>query len=298
MLNFKPVTIDDIKSLQVFFDKVNFRNCDFSFSNIFCWQNSYNTTYAIESDFLFIHFKTHGRPGYLFPIGDGNLKKAVECLETDAQERKIPLQIFAVTQEMFDLIEKIMPGKFIYKKDRNWSEYIYSSGDLISLVGKKYQAKRNHINKFKRAYSWEYLPITREIIPDCLKLYKQWCAENGNCNSESSLVEECIATHKAFDHFEQLGLIGGALQINGEILAYSYGQPLGKDTFGIHAEKSLYEIDGGFAMINQQFAEYNCAGYPYINREEDLGLGSLRKAKLSYHPTILLEKGFIYKKNE
>ncbi|GHV30251.1 hypothetical protein FACS1894177_02510 [Bacteroidia bacterium] len=298
MLDFKPVTINDKEAIQNFFDKTDFRNCDFSFSNIFCWQNSYNTTFTIEDDFLFLHFKTQGHPGYLFPVGEGDLKKTIERLDLDAQEREIPLRIFAVTQEMFDLIEKNMPGEFIYKKDRSWYEYIYSSEDLISLVGKKYQPKRNHINKFKRTYSWEYLPITGEIIPDCLKLYRRWCAENGGCNSESSLVQECIATHRAFDHFEQLGLIGGALRVNGEILAYSYGQPLGKDTFGIHAEKSLYEIDGGFTMINQQFAEHNCADYPYINREEDLGLESLRKAKLSYHPAILLEKGSVRKKNE
>ncbi|MDR2621061.1 MAG: phosphatidylglycerol lysyltransferase domain-containing protein [Dysgonamonadaceae bacterium] len=297
MLDFKPVTIDDKEAIQKFFDKTDFRNCDFSFANIFCWQNYYNTAFAIEGDFLFFHFKTSGHPGYLFPIGEGDLRKALEQLDSDARERKIPLRIFAVTQGMFDLIEEFMPGEFIYKKDRNWSEYIYSSGDLISLVGKKYQPKRNHINKFKRTYTWEYLPITRDIIPDCLKLYRRWCAENGGCNSEQSLIEECIATHRAFEHFEKLELTGGALRINGEILAYSYGQALTKDTFGIHAEKSLYGIDGGFTMINQQFAEHNCAGYPYINREEDLGLESLRKAKLSYYPAILLEKGSVRKKN-
>ena len=299
MLNFKPVTIDNKELIQKFFDKVNFRNCDFSFSNIFCWRNSYNTTFAIEDDFLFFHFDMRGHLGYLFPVGEGDLKKAIGQLDLDAQERQIPLRIFAVTQKMFDLVEEIVPGEFIYKKDRNWSEYIYSSEDLISLVGKKYQPKRNHINKFKRTYiSWEYLPITREIIPDCLKLYRRWCAENGGCNSESSLVEECTATHRAFDNFEKLGLIGGALRINGEILAYSYGRPLGKDTFDIQAEKSLHEIDGGFTMINQQFAEHNCANYPYINREEDLGLESLRKAKISYHPAILLEKGSVFRKSK
>ncbi|MDR1632853.1 MAG: phosphatidylglycerol lysyltransferase domain-containing protein [Dysgonamonadaceae bacterium] len=298
MLDFKPVTIEDKEVIQKFFDKVAFRNCDFSFSNIFCWQNSYNTSFAVEGDFLFFYFKTHDHWNYLFPVGDGDLKKAIEQLTLDAQSRQIPLRIFAVTQEMFDLIEECMPGEFIYKKTRSWSEYIYSSKDLISLVGKKYQPKRNHINKFKRSYTWEYIPITQEIIPDCLKLYRRWCAENGGCNSEQSLVEECTATHRAFEHFEKLGLTGGALRINGEILAYSYGHPLTKDTFGVHAEKSLYEIDGGFVMINQQFAERNCADYLYINREEDLGLESLRKAKLSYYPTILLEKGSLRRKSE
>jgi hypothetical protein len=294
MLNFKPITIEDKESVQFFFNKSVFRNCDFSFSNIFCWKHAYNTTFAIEDDFLHIRFQpAEALPGYLFPLGDGDLKKALERIEHDARERSCPVKLYAITQDMFDRIEKAIPGRFVYEKNKNWYEYIYSSGDLISLVGKKYQAKRNHINKFKRTYKWEYLPITKEIIPDCLKLYERWCAENGNCNSEQSLIEERIATQKAFGNYEKLGLIGGALRINGEILAYSYGQALGKDTFGVHAEKCLYVIDGGFTMMNQQFAEHNCAAYPYINREEDLGLDSLRQAKLSYHPVILLEKGVV-----
>ena len=297
MLHFKPVTIDDKESLQNFFDKSDFRNCDFSFSNIFCWRNAYDTTFAIEDDFLFIHFMSQGGPGFLFPLGEGDLKKAVERLEAEAEEQKISLRISSITPKMFDLIEGVMPGEFTYEKDQNWFEYIYSSEDLISLSGKKYQQKRNHINKFKKTYRWEYLPLTREIIPDCLKLYERWCAENGGC-SDPSLVKECEAAHRAFDNFEKLELIGGALRIDGEISAYSYGRPLTKDTFDIQAEKSLHEIEGGFTMINQQFAEHNCANYPYINREEDLGLESLRKAKLSYHPAILLEKGSVFRKSK
>jgi hypothetical protein len=296
MLDFKPVTIDSRESIQSFFSKGSFRNCDFSFSNIFSWKHLYNTTFAIEDGFLYIRFQTpDDLPGYLFPLGDGDLKKALEQISRDAQERVEPVRLYAITQAMFGLIEEAMPGQFLYETERDWYEYIYSSEDLISLVGKKYQPKRNHINKFKRTYQWEYLPITRKIIPDCLKLYERWCAENGGCNSEQSLIEERIATQKAFNNYEQLGLIGGALRIDGEILAYSYGQPLGKDTFGVHAEKCLSGIDGGFTMINQQFAEHNCANYSYINREEDLGLDSLRKAKMSYYPTILLEKGSVRK---
>ena len=293
MLPFKPVTIDDKEVIQFFFNKVAFGNCDFSFSNIFSWRFAYNTTFAVKDDFLFFRFQPVGElPGYLFPVGDGNLAVAIELLLQDANERATELCLYSFTQKMFDLFEAAMPGRFLYEKDRDWFEYIYSSNDLISLVGKKYQPKRNHINKFKRSYQWEYLPITREIIPDCIKLYQHWCADNGGCNNES-LIAEGIATRNAFDNFEKLGLIGGALRINGEIVAYSYGQPLTNKTFGVHAEKCLHEIDGGFAMINREFAEHNCAAYTYINREEDLGIESLRQAKLSYHPTILLEKGMV-----
>lgn len=299
ILPFTPVTIADKATIQPFFSKSTFRNCDFSFSNIFSWTHLYNTTFiATDNEFLYIRFQAvEDFPGYLFPLGDGDLKTALERLLEDAAERNDAFRLYAVTQEMFDLIEQVMPGRFVYETERNWFEYIYSSDDLIHLTGKKFQPKRNHINKFKRTYQWEYLPITPKIIPDCLELYERWCAENGGCNSEQSLIEERIATQQVFTNYEPLGIIGGALRINGEILAYSYGQPLTTDTFGVHAEKCLYEIDGGFAMINQQFAEHNCAGYRYINREEDLGLESLRQAKMSYHPVMLLEKGFVQEKN-
>ena len=292
MLKFQPVTINDKEIVQSYFDKVSFGNCDFSFSNIFSWKLSYDTTFAVENDFLYIRFlPLGGLPGYLFPVGNGDIKMAIERLMQDADDRETEPRLYAITQKMFDLLDNAIPGKFIYEKDRDWYEYIYSSEDLINLTGKKFQAKRNHINKFKRTYEWEYLPLTRDIIPDCLELYERWCGENGGCNTEQTLIEERIATQNTFKQFEKLSLKGGALRINGEILAYSYGQQLTKDIFGIHAEKCLYEIDGGYATMNNEFAKHNCADYAFINREEDLGVESLRQAKLSYNPVILLEKG-------
>jgi hypothetical protein len=293
MLNFSPVTIEDRDVINGFFLKSPYRNCDFSFSNIFCWRRRYDTTFCVADGFLFIRFYASGkRAGYMMPLGEGDLKPAIERLLNDAEQRRETFRLFAITSEMFACIENILPGMFVYVADRNWSEYIYDAQDLITLKGKKFQAKRNHINKFKRTYSYEYLPITKEIIPECLELYSRWCSENGDCN-DPSLVEEKIATQTAFEHFEALKLKGGALRVAEKIVAYSYGQPLGTDTFGIHAEKALYNIEGGFSMINQQFAEHECANFVYINREEDLGLESLRQAKLSYQPIILLEKGYI-----
>lgn len=228
----------------------------------------------------------------MMPLGDGDLRKAVDLLRADAKGRGDRFHLYAVTQEMFSKIEAACPGEFKFRTDRAWSEYIYDAQDLITLTGKKFQSKRNHVNKFKKTYDYEYLPITREIIPDCLALYYRWCEENNGCH-DASLIEERHATQKAFHYFERLGLKGGAIRVDGKIVAYSYGKQLTFDTFGVHAEKSLYEIDGGFSAINQMFAEHECQNYKYINREEDLGLESLRKAKESYHPVILLEKGYI-----
>ncbi|MDR0232710.1 MAG: phosphatidylglycerol lysyltransferase domain-containing protein [Dysgonamonadaceae bacterium] len=297
MINFHPVRIEDRDLINEFFFKSTYRNCDFSFSNILCWKHKYDTTFAIIDGFLLIRFfAEYKEPGYMMPLGAGDLKKAINLLRTDAKTRGDRFNLYAVTPEMFAQIEAACPGEFRFETDKAWSEYIYDAQDLITLTGKKFQPKRNHINKFKKTYDYEYLPITRKIIPNCLDLYYRWCEENSGC-LDASLVEERHATQKAFHYFEKLGLKGGAIRIAGEIVAYSYGQQLSPDTFGVHAEKSLYEIDGGFSAINQMFAEHECRNYKYINREEDLGIESLRKSKESYHPVMLLEKGFVEEVN-
>ncbi len=293
MLDFQEVVVEDKEKLNQFLFKNTFRNCDYSFSNIYCWALRYKTTYAMESGFLFLRFYAGGKKaGYIYPLGDGCLKTAIEIMIKDSEERNEPFRMYALTREMYENVEALFPGRFNYQSKDSWFEYIYNTEDLITLTGKKFQPKRNHINKFKKTYAYEYLPITKDLIPGCLELYSKWCRENGGCE-DPSLIDERISVERAFANFEELGLTGGALRVDGNIVAYSYGQPLTADTFGVHAEKSLYEIDGGFSMINQQFAEHVCAGYAYMNREEDLGLESLRKAKMSYHPAILLEKGFI-----
>ena len=295
MLNFAPVTIDSKDIIHAYLNQNVYRNCDFSFSNIYCWKHLYDTEYCIEKDCLFFHFHTaSNRAGYMMPLGaTDDLKPAIHQLMEDARERNNEFFLFAITADMFKKIEASHPGMFQYQQSRDWAEYLYLSQDLISLKGKKFQSKRNHINKFKKTYRYEYLPITRDIIPDCIKLYDRWRHEDKQLENKESLDKERIAMQTAFDNFERLQLKGGALRIDGEILAYSYGQALNDDTFCVHAEKSLSSIDGGFSMINQQFAEHEGAAYTYINREEDLGLESLRQAKLSYQPAIIMPKGFI-----
>ena len=51
-------------------------------------------------------------------------------------------------------------------------------------------------------------------------------------------------------------------------------------------------------MINQQFVKRNCTDVMYVNREEDLGLEGLRKAKQSYYPAFLSKKYVAVPKGE
>ena len=176
-----------------------------------------------------------------------------------------------------------------FTADRDYADYVYLRSDLATLSGKKFQAKRNHINKFKKTYNYEYTPITADRIRECLDLEAEWCKVN-NCDQHEGTGNERRALIYALHNFDALGLTGGILHVEGKIAAFTFGMPINQDTFGVHVEKADTRIDGAYAMINYEFANHIPEQYIYINREEDLGIEGLRKAKLSYQPAIILEK--------
>ena len=147
------------------------------------------------------------------------------------------------------------------------------------------------MNKFKRTYNYKYTPLTVDLIPHCLELEEKWCEEHG-CEEEESLINERKALNIALRNFDALGLVGGALWVDDEIVGFTYGAPVNHDTFAVHIEKADSHIDGSYNILNQEFARHIPEQYVYLNREEDLGIPGLRKAKLSYRPVILLEKGY------
>ncbi|MBQ8673870.1 MAG: DUF2156 domain-containing protein [Bacteroides sp.] len=290
MLTFKDIELKDKELITSFTLNSCHRNCDLSFSNLCSWRFLYDTRFAIADGFLLLKFRAQGELVYMMPIGEGDLKGVVEQLIADAHNEGCPLCLLGVSEAVCRELESLMPGRFRFTADRDYADYLYLRTDLATLTGKKFQPKRNHINKFKRTYpDYAYTPITRELIPECIELEAQWCRANG-CDQQEGTGNERRALLYALHHFHELGLTGGILHVNGRIAAFTFGMPINRTTFGIHVEKADTAIEGAYAMINYEFANRIPEQYLYINREEDLGLSGLRKAKLSYQPAIILEK--------
>lgn len=295
MLSFKPICIKDQEIITSFTSHSERMNCDYAFANMCSWRFLYDSMYTVVDDFLHIRFfvEDNGRKhfAYMFPVGNGDLKHAIKLLEKDAEEMGFPLLFLGVTPDTKELLDTLYPGNFTYINDRDYYDYIYLREDLCTLKGKKYQAKRNHINKFKNQYpSYSYRPITSDIIPQCMELERVWCKANINDKEADDLSHEQQSMLFAMNHFEALELLGGAIVVDERIIAFTYGSPVNRFTFGTHVEKADIRYEGIFSIINQEFASHIPEQYRYINREEDLGIPGLRQSKLSYHPAILLEK--------
>ena len=290
MIPFKDITLADKDTITSFTMKSDRRNCDLSFSNLCSWRFLYDTQFAVVDNFLVFKFWAGEQLAYMMPVGTGDLKAVLWELIEDARKENQHFCMLGVCSNMRADLEAILPGQFTFTEDRDYADYIYLRSDLSTLKGKKFQAKRNHINRFRNTYpDYEYTPITPDRIQECLDLEAEWCKVN-NCDQQEGTGNERRALIYALHNFEALGLTGGILHVNAKIVAFTFGMPINHETFGVHVEKADTSIEGAYAMINYEFANRIPEQYIYINREEDLGIEGLRKAKLSYQPATILEK--------
>ena len=220
------------------------------------------------------------------------MRRAIEWLREYCRGRNKPFQMYNLTPEHFAQLEEWYPGRFRIEYDRDSADYVYESEKLATLSGKKLHSKRNHINKFKALYDgrWTYEPVTAENVEECFQMALKWRDQNG-CEDDPEKRGEICVTMNALRLFEELELKGGILKIDGEVVAFTIGEPVCSDTFVVHIEKAFADVEGAYPMINQQFVQHECGDYLYVNREEDTGAEGLRKAKLSYRPVFMVEKG-------
>lgn len=289
-LTFRPIQIED-QSLFRQHLRDSGRVCDHVFANLFCWREYYGNQWAACADRLIIRSQTassHGLPRYMiYPnIHTSSLPQILDQIGEDAgADGYILLQL---SDEEQKALEQLYPDGFLYDNLRFRADYLYETRAFQTFSGRKLAAKRNHVNKFKSLYSYHYEPLTPKHFGACLQLLHQW--REAYAGDTTHLDREEIAIRRFLDHFEEFGLLGGALFVEDNLVAFTIGSPINSRTFDIHVEKADTRYEGVFPMISQQFALHLPPQYTYINREEDMGLPGLRQSKLSYQPLQLVEK--------
>ncbi len=287
-LVWKDITFNEKELFEKYYKYKTSRGCELSFSNNFLWAPHYGTGWGIVEDCL-VFYNPH-RDSVSMPIGE-NPYKALDILLKYYEDNNKPFMMHLVTQEQFEALEKQYPGKFQIEYIRDVADYIYEAQSLGNLAGKKLHAKRNHINRFiENNPEWSYEEITDENLEECLEMAQKWREQN-KCDENKDKSAEFCVTLRALRMRDEIGLKGGLIRTRDGIVAFSLGAPLTEDTFVVHIEKAFAEVQGAYPIINREFVLHAAKDYKYINREEDMGEEGLRKAKTSYNPAILLEKG-------
>lgn len=290
--HWKKIELSDRERISGYYREENAGSCELTFANNYLWASHYQVRYAVIEGML-VFLSEGGTFSVTYPLGSGDVKKVLDALMEYFKEQGKEFRMHLVSKEQFAKLELLYPGKFQIFYDRDSADYVYESEKLITLSGKKLHGKRNHINKFKAMHeNWKYEPITDENTKECMEMAQKWRILNG-CEDDPEKQAEFCVTLNALKLRKELGLVGGLLRLDGEVIAFTLGEAGGGDTFIVHIEKAYADIQGAYPMINQQFVEHEASAYRYINREEDTGAEGLRKAKLSYYPVMLLEKGVV-----
>lgn len=292
MIRYQTIQLKDRTLFERHYQTDPKRTCEHCFANNYLWQNVYPTEVAEFDGCLSVRFWDGDIQYYDFPSGVGDQKAAFARILEMEKDRKP--QFYGLLRDEVALIEQWYPGEFHIQEERDLFDYIYETERLTSLSGKKLHGKRNHINRFKENANWNYEALGKKNYEECIAMNQVW-KEKREDKWDEEMEEEFQVVNYALQVFDQIGMVGGVLRLDGRVIAFTMGEPLGGDTFAVHFEKAFPEIQGAYPMINQQFALHACQKYRYINREDDAGQEGLRRAKLSYGPDILLEKYIVTK---
>lgn len=290
MIKFKELEILDKPILDNIFNKVYHENSHMCFTNLFMWRKTYNIMWSIENGILYMKASYDGQEFALQPLcDDAAVPQAMEEWQSYFAQSGQPFKMNGVEVGMIDRLRVLYGDKFTAVEDENNFDYVYSSDDLINLAGRKFHSKKNHINSFKKNYpEAEYRPITEEIITQCKININGWYKKHDR--SDENIVTERNAIIEILNNFEYLKLKGGAILLDKRVAAFTVGEQLNSDMAVVHVEKADPDVRGAYPLINQQFVQHEFAELTYINREEDMGIPGLRKAKESYRPVKLIRK--------
>ena len=293
-IEYKRPQLEDQGIISSYFRKYPSRSCDRTFANVFLWARYYNVEYALVDNVLIFHNRGGEKCAFAYPVGaPEDVRGWVQKLFDNCQDAMEKFRLYSVTREQFAQLEEWFPGKFQIEYDEDIADYVYETEKLTKLAGKKLHGKRNHINKFKETYDdWAYEKITDENYEECFQMALKWRKQH-ELEDDQDMVNEIAVTQNSLMFMKELELTGGLLRVNGEIAAFTIGEPINDDTFVVHIEKAFPDIQGAYPMINQQFVIHECQAYQYINREEDTGAPGLRRAKQSYRPAFMVEKGTV-----
>lgn len=295
LLAFKKPDFENITEYSALYSKFskNLLTCEGVPSTLLLWEPFYNQSFAIKDNSLFVRFETEkNNCFFLLPFSE-DFEKSLNLLEAYAKANNIPLCLLAEQGERLEAFRLIFGDRYNITEIREDFEYIYSAELLKTLPGKKLHSKRNHISAFSRKYSWSYEALEKSNLDEVFKMADIWAESMETEEERDSVLSESAAMKRVLPFMDSLEISGGVLRVDGEVVAFCFGAPINDRVFDVQVEKALPEFREAYSVINREFVAHLPQQFIYINREDDMGIEGLRKAKLSYKPEILLKKYFI-----
>lgn len=282
----KAITLEHYDMFKKYLSNINEYSCENAFVNLLIWQKAYSNCFKIYDDCFLLYSKSEKGSLYRLPFCEDFVAGFNKIIQLNGN---VLPNLWATDGRKFEIFKELYGDKYVIEEIRDAFDYLYKVEDLANLSGKKYHSKRNHISAFSKKHSWQYKSIYGDLIPDVLKCADKWYNENSEKFDKYMSVER-EGIKVLLENKERLDVKGGAILVNDEVVAFTLASKINDETVDIHIEKALKDFSEAYTVINREFAKNELSEFVYINREDDMGLEGLRKAKLSYKPYTLIKK--------
>lgn len=295
LIQLKPITIEELTLLQEQIKNLQNGDCNLSIASLIGRAEEYHIRYALVEGALVLNWRPYkgASDGWVIPWNHEKIIEIIQALEKDSLEQCQQLVLYGRFSEITQRIESLMPYRnFVTLSSNSWWDYLYDRENFIKLEGRKFHGKRNFIKRFYNQHpNAKLLPITVENIPNCREFLDQWYAEQAELSQ--GLLDESKAIHTAFDHWEEFRLTGGILVDEEKTLGFTIGSMVSQEIFAIHFEKADRNVIGAYPTLSVEMAKMIPETVKWLNREEDLGIAGLRKAKQDWFPSDVIRKTFL-----
>jgi hypothetical protein len=287
MSDIHPLTMNDRSFISGYLRRYPPEISEHTFTNLFIWQPYRPMLFSeIDNSLVFLVKADLEQDKYIIfgpPVGPIEIPDVLSAFKD---------KITGAARIPDKMADDLAVSNIMVSMDRDNADYVYRVKNLANLTGRRYTKKRNHIKQCLSRHTCEYVPMTPELIAECETMQEEWCHKR-DCGRNPGLCNEANAISEAFAHFEEFGLLGGAIRVDGIIKAYAMAEELHPGTAVWHFEKAMSDIQGLGQLINQWFSKYGLTGFEYVNREQDLGIPGIRQAKKSYFPDHMVFKNYI-----
>jgi len=301
----KEIKLEDKGLFDKYFQNYPPQTSEFTFTNLYMWRNFYGFLFMEWEEHLLLFsrdiFKKRkatisGSDNALFffvPIGPRSADVIIALFENfrEIEIHRVPEQ---VTEDLRKREKFLALNIEIFEDRDNW-DYVYEGENLRNLPGNRYRQNRRWLNEFLEHYDYDFKILTEDEVATCKKLQLEWCILR-ECEDEEGLEQEEKAIYDALDNFSALGFQGALICVDNKCVAYTFGEMLNSDTIVIHIEKAHMEYEGAYQAISNLFLKSRFKNAMFVNREQDLGVPGLRRAKESYKPIYMVQKSILYRK--
>lgn len=289
MLQFRNVTFEDKEKVYEFYAKSNLPCTNYSVTTLCGWQKCNELNIYFNEEFLIL--KITKLNIFISPLAASlqAYAKAIDKIIEYMGDK--PITIVVASTEQVDILQ----GKgFVCENIRAHAEYLYLAEALITLKGKKYNSKRNFINRFPSPYAFrEYQPQDFDAV---MELFADW--QENKIQHEVEDMDKQIITREwerevilsVLGNMQMYNCFADVLVVDNKIAGFCLGEVLPTNVGAIYFQKADIAYRGIYPLIDNLFIKKRFADVQFVNKQEDMGLEGLRKSKLSYHPYMLVER--------